>query len=705
MPSLRPPTTRWWYALPALADEPLGPALSEALLAEEAEHGLTRDVAWAYAEAMPAMLGPDPMVDVRPLACRRGAIRAAVVNEPVMLDGLHHVQTASPEVCRALGARVPSFLVDGRACLEALLEHGSVAREVVVIRCVPFEVSAPFRITFGSLSEAFQIGLAEHFLPIARLDVPDASAWLCWDRDLARACVVKGYDTVVEGRWGPRGVAPEAAPPPWAEPGAEMVGEGWAATLLHNHVRGGPKAVAVDPAQGFCLLEVEGEDAYLDALRAAWRAGTPLCEAKGPGSPHAELSSLRFEGDEARFAWVGLERVLRLRGEQLEQLTTDHDLRDSVRRGDHTIPPEMLDQLPANVATRGLPTHAPDEGSCRVEPGDRFVLVASSVQEHLEREAGGREAWQRRLGEGSPAEVARWMREAMLRGDRAYPVVVADAGARVAARSTAPRSEAPLTPTTRELIERPADFHGRRVRVRGVFRSSVELREIAGAWFHGDPPVSFGAWIVEAEGLWRHDGTGRGHMGGWNSELRGTMKLVDLSRSRPIDPRRIRVARRHVPLRSEVVIERRRLGWTHDGQRVTRLGGDGRLPVPDWPDRCRAQATFCVDTYGHLGLLAWELLDSEPLVPERATAADPGKDGRFVEIEGTLAPTEAHPVLDATLAVFAPSFCKSHWLSPELQARYRAILGSGRRVVVRGEIAYGGLHALSIADASGPLDM
>lgn len=706
MPSLGKPRTRWWYELPALADEPLGPALSEALLAEEAEHGLTRDVAWAYAEAMPALLGPDPMVDVRPLSCRRGAIRAAVVNEPVALEGIHHVQTASPEVCRALGARVPSFLVDGKACLEALLEHGSAVREVVVTRCVPFEVNAPFRVTFGSTSDAFRLGLAEHFLPVARLDLPDASVWLCWDRDLARACVVQGWDTVIEGRWGPRDVAPEAEPPPWAEPGAEMAGEGWAATLLHNHLRNAPKAVAVDPAQGFCLLEVEGEGAYLDAVRAAWRAGTPLCEAKAPGNLYAALASLRFEGDEARFAWVGLERVLRLRGEQLEQLTTDHDLRDAVRRGDQKLPPGMLlDELPANVVVRSLPTHAPDEGSCRVEPGDRFVLAASGCEEILEREAGGREAWLRRLRGGSPTEVARWMRDTLIRADRTSPVVVVDAGAQVAARSPKPQADAPLTPTPRDLIERPADFHGRRVRVRGVFHHSTEVRDFADAWFRGEPPVPYGSWIVEAEGLWLHDGTGRGHMGEWKSELRGTLTPVDLSRSRPVEPHRIRVARRHVPLRSEVVLERRRLGWVHDGQRVTRLGRDGRLPLPPFPDRCRAKVTFCIGTYGHLGLLEWDLLDSEPLVPERATAAAPGPNGRFVEIEGTLAPTDSHPHLDGTLPVYTPTFSKTHWLSPELLARHRSILGSGRRVVVLGEVSHGALYAISIADASGPLDM
>lgn len=256
MPSLLRPTARWWYDLPDLADAPLGPALSEALIAEEAEHGVTLDVAWAYAEAMPALLGPDPMVGLWPLAFRRGAMRAVALMEPVELGGLYHVQTESPEVCRVMGARVPSFSVQEKECVEALIRHGSAVREVVVNYSPPFEVDAPFRLTFAGGMEArwFKPTLAEHFLPILRLDL---SVWLCWDRDLARPCIVKERDTVVEGRWGPRDVAPEAEAPPWAEPHAQTVGgDGWAASLLHQPGRAGTSVVV--GARGWCRMHADG---------------------------------------------------------------------------------------------------------------------------------------------------------------------------------------------------------------------------------------------------------------------------------------------------------------------------------------------------------------------------------------------------------------------------------------------------------------
>jgi hypothetical protein len=38
-------------------------------------------------------------------------------------------------------------------------------------------------------------------------------------------------------------------------------------------------------------------------------------------------------------------------------------------------------------------------------------------------------------------------------------------------------------------------------------------------------------------------------------------------------------------------------------------------------------------------------------------------------------------------------------------ARYRSILGTGRRVTGRGEVGHSFLYALSMTDESGPLDL
>jgi hypothetical protein len=214
---------------------------------------------------------------------------------------------------------------------------------------------------------------------------------------------------------------------------------------------------------------------------------------------------------------------------------------------------------------------------------------------------------------------------------------------------------------------------------------------------------------VEVDGLWIHDGTKYGHMGGYESEFRGTLTPVDLSRARPIAPDRIRFARHYVPLSSEIVLERRLQGWTHAGRWVTRLGVGPRLAATDTPERCRAKVKLCVGMSGDIGLFEWQLLDAEPLTPEHATAAAPGPRGRYVEIEGLLVPTDDYPRLDGALDISPPSLTFSdgrHALPRgELVERYRSILGSGRRVTVRGEVSRSTLLALSITDASGPLDL
>jgi hypothetical protein len=709
---------RFWFDLPDLGDMAPGPALSRALLAEEARHGVTRDVAWAYAEAMPSLLGRDPMVNLLPLAFSRGALRAVALETPVDLDGLYHVQTRSPEVCREMGSRVPSFSVRDEACLRALIEHGTAVRKVVA-DCAPFEIAAPFEITFFRNSPDavthrwFRSYLAAHLMPIARLDL---DVWLCWDRDFDRACVVKGHDQIIAGRWGPRDVMPEPQPPPWAEPEARTIGgERWAATMCDDHRRGG-SAIVADPARGWCLLHADVDERYRMALCSAWLEGRALQGVSTEASQWATLAELRIEGTTAYFAWLGHRRVLRLRRDALDQLTTDHDLRYLARIGELPMPDEMLPQLAGfrTITTRALPKDSPETGSCDVEPDDRFVLIDDGSQQLLEHAAGGRDAFIARLRHGDARVVARWMRHALEHTETERPVVVIDADAVITSRaSTAePTSEPTSTasPDARDLIERPAAFHGRTVRFRAVYRRSVEVSVIADAWFSGECALPFGTWIVDAEGTWLHDGTRRGHMAGYASELRGTLRAADLSRVRPIEGDRIRFARRYVPLSAEIVVDRGLLEWVHDGQLVTRLGRDGRLPLVAQPERCRMKATFVVGAYGHLGLLDWEILASEPLAPTPATAASPGPRGRYVTIEGFLTPTDRLPVLDGVLSIVPPSHTRSarrHEIpSADEVARYREVLGRGRIVEVRGEVvARDHLLALAIEGYDGAIDL
>ena len=703
------PRAFWPYELPREAGEVAGPALSPALLAEETEHGVTRDVAWAYAEAMPQLIEASQMGGVLPLAFHRGALRAVALTNPIDVSSLWHVQTKSPEVCRAMGPHVPSFSVQGRDCLDALLQHGTGVREVVVTHCPPFAVEAPFRVQFADTRwvEAF---VAEHFLPVVALDL---SVWLCWDRDLHAPCIVQDHDTVVAGRWGPRDVVPEAAPPPWAEPSARTVdGAGWAASMLDNRRRRSRRVVAADPAAGWFINQVDDSDLYLDALLAAWRSGAPLHQVATTSHGGSGVH-LRFERGAARFAWLGLERVLRVRGPALEQLTTDHTLARDLREHALQLPAEQAGDLSrfSNVVTRTLPQSPLEEASCAVEPGDRFVLLDMTAQQHLERAAGGPELLAQRLSQGTPHVATQWAREVLLRAADARPVVVIDEGATVAMRHLpAPSPELP-EPTVRDLIERPHEFHGRRVRLRGALRRGMELLTFAGAWFEAAALYDYGTWIVEVDGVWHHDGAGSGygHLNNFPSELVGRARFVPPEPVRAVAPDRIRFARRYVPLSSEVVLERRLMGWTMNGRWLTRLGSDARFPEPsNGPERCRAQVKFFVDAFGAIGLFDWTLLDAEPLTPERAEPSAPGPKGRYVEVEGLLTASDGHPMLDGVLAVCVPSKTRSperHTMPTAQQVdRYRSVLGDGRRVTVRGEMGHSALLALSIRDAHGELE-
>lgn len=402
------------YALPPWPEEPLGSALSPALLAEEAAYGLTRDVAWAYAEAIPALVGGDPGVDVIPLAFRRGAIRAAIVEAPVVVPGLYHAETTSPAVAEALRGVVPSVVVD--------------------------------RASPTAACWAFQRPVARRFLPVVPLDF---DVWLCWDRTEARACVVQGFSTIVEGRWGPRRVAPESSPPPWAEADAAWGGHGWAASLLDNRSDRTPKCVSLDPARGFLYLAADAERGsdYPARVAAAWRAGpTSTGALDGPTSTTASAvcAALRFVDGHAELAWIGDGRVLRLRGDRLERLTRDHDIADALARGDLVLercPPEALRAL-----VRTLPSHAPETCRVAVAPGDRFVLLDAAGHAFLEARLGGHDALRRFLrgptSTAAPAAIAAALRDAVAGVPNAYPVVIIDADAVIAPRAAS--SPAPI---------------------------------------------------------------------------------------------------------------------------------------------------------------------------------------------------------------------------------------------------------------------
>src|SRR5690554_3390725 len=104
-------TSRWIYR--STRDRAPGPALSAALLAQEAKYGPTEQVCWAYAEALPELLGDGLDADVVPLGFWRGHLTAAKIESPVYIPGLEYLQTSSPEVARLYAPEVARFKVAG----------------------------------------------------------------------------------------------------------------------------------------------------------------------------------------------------------------------------------------------------------------------------------------------------------------------------------------------------------------------------------------------------------------------------------------------------------------------------------------------------------------------------------------------------------------------------------------------------------------
>jgi hypothetical protein len=447
----------------------------------------------------------------------------------------------------------------------------------------------------------------------------------------------------------------------------------------------------------------------------------------------ATLVSLELLGGSARFEWIGLMRVLRLRDGRLEQLTVDHDLRwkaehEAWEPPDELVLARMLEL--SNIVAKALPSGTLDRGECDVAPGDRFVLLSAAAHRELEGAAAGSLA--AHLGRGSTRQVARWIRSVLLRTELHVGALVVDADAFVttpAWRSdpTPPSFEA-LDPassvevTVNELIHDPKQFHGRRIRCRGVFHSRFEGMRFADAWFSCKPRLPMGSWLVDAEGQWICDGSKRGHMGMSHAELVGSATRVSHSNPRVVPEDRIVGARRYVPLRSEVTLQQRLQGWTWQGDRwLTRLGADGRLAEPSFPQQARATITWMVDGFRNLGIFDWQIHELTPLEPEPATATDAIPLGKLVVLRGVLRCPEdpagpsppasewtTWPTLDRVLQIVPPRFVRSgdRYAMPHrsIIEAMRDTIGDGITVTIVGEKARSTLFALSIEGTDGPLE-
>lgn len=727
------PVTAWWYS--SALDRAPGVALSPGLLLEEQTRGATRDVVWAYAEALPRLLEGALDANVMPLGFSRGSITAAVVEDPVLVPGLEYVQTSSPDVCRLYAPFVPRFKVVGRACVEALADVGGAVRRVDVCFTEPFEIEAPFEVVFqwghaDTHPHWFRWSPNLDFLiPIAQID---EDVWICWDRDHRRPRVHAPGRGLVDGRHGPRDVHPDPAPPPWARPDEHLCGgRGWAATAAYV----GPRSEVTVAAEGRRWLLLSTWDCDVPALQDAWRSGRPVASEMTRPGQHGTMVSLELLGDRARFEWIGLRRVLRLRANGLEQLTIDHDLRWMAKNRALELP-EDLDTTAAlalpNIVAKQLPDGALEQGECDVEPGDRFVLLSAAAHRELEDACG--ETLTEQLGRGSARQVARFIRTVLLRADSrdAALVVDADALATTLERGDAPiPAPSPIEVTINELVHEPERFHGRHIRCRGVFHSRFEGMRFADAWFSCEPPLPMGAWLVDAEGRWICDGSRRGHMGMSNAELVGSATMVSIAHPRVVPEDHMTGARRYTPLRSEVTLQQRLQGWTWKGDRwLTRLGADCRFPEPRFPLSTRATITWMVDGFGNHGVFSWEIHDTVPLEPEPAMATSSIPEGKLVVLRGTLrcppppvmpddspevlgeplSNWSSWPMLDGVLEIVPPRFVRSgeRYAMPRRTTieAMRDVIGDGMLVTIVGEMTRRTLFALSIESAEGvPLEL
>jgi hypothetical protein len=141
-----------------------------------------------------------------------------------------------------------------------------------------------------------------------------------------------------------------------------------------------------------------------------------------------------------------------------------------------------------------------------------------------------------------------------------------------------------------------------------------------------------------------------------------------------------------------VQIERRLQGFTYAGRWLNRIGADARLPAPEIPDSRRARIVYANTAFHALCLFSWTWLDDpEPLVPEPATAANPGKRGRFVEMRGWLKMNGGNwPLLDEVLRIVPPPMsltaARYPLPQPEVLATMREWIGDGKMVRIRGEV-------------------
>jgi serine/threonine protein phosphatase PrpC len=154
---------------------------------------------------------------------------------------------------------------------------------------------------------------------------------------------------------------------------------------------------------------VYGLDALVDGAIAALEAvNRELIELAGSTDVERSIGStvvgLAIAGDQYRAFWAGDSRAYLLREGQVQQLTRDHSLVQSLVDAGMLSPGEALDHPNANIITRAVgvaPELKVETVGGEVKPGDQFILASDGVTRLVEDRELARE-----LGSSSMDEAA-----------------------------------------------------------------------------------------------------------------------------------------------------------------------------------------------------------------------------------------------------------------------------------------------------------
>jgi len=367
------------------------------------------------------------------------------------------------------------------------------------------------------------------------------------------------------------------------------------------------------PNRWLVLASTPGSPAH-EKLTDAWARGGDPRELFEEGSrvPTGEsgvvqmlatCAELTVDSDTARFRWVGLQRVVRIRDKRLEQLTVDHDVRWAAQNSP-APPGRDLGQL-ANLACASLGDGTLAEGRCDVRDGDRFMLLHKRAHQQLEAAYGDRLG--ALLADGSPHDACRWASRVLrdAQGLVSATVLFVDAYPHVERDGLDPLPSPDrdfTSPTVLELAEDPQRFAGRRVRTRGLVEFRLERRVFAGGWLTSRRTFSDGVWLVDVDGIWRCDPErGHGHFNQYPAELRGDARPVRLDHLPVVVEERISEMRPYEPFIVETELDgEQRL----DGRPLIVVGA---APFRALPERAGAvlRLTLVVGSTGRLFVLDW----------------------------------------------------------------------------------------------------